>query len=124
LQERLVPNPVFQFQIVSKDPDETSRFYTQLFGWSVDANNPLNYRRIDTGIAEGIQGGIWPAPPEAQNFVQLFIAVDDVGAAVTRAEALGARVLIPPTPLPGGEEMAVFLDPQNMSFGVYRRAKA
>jgi predicted enzyme related to lactoylglutathione lyase len=123
LQERLLPNPVFQFQIVSKYPDETSRFYTQLFGWSVDANNALNYRRIDTGVAEGIQGGIWPAPPEAQNFVQLFIAVDDAGAAVKKAKTLGAKVLIPPTPLPGGEEMAVLHDPQHMSLGVYRRAK-
>jgi hypothetical protein len=53
-----MPNPVFQFQILSQSSDETAAFYTQLFGWSVDANNPLNYRRIDTRSAEGIQGGI------------------------------------------------------------------
>ena len=118
-----MPNPVFQFQIVSKDPDETASFYTQLFEWSVDANNALNYRQIETHAREGIQGGIWPAPPEAHSFVQLFIAVEDVGAAVQKAEALGAKVLIPPTAIPGGEEMAVLLDPQQISFGVYRRAR-
>jgi uncharacterized protein len=115
-------NPVMQFQMLSKTPEETARFYSGLFGWSVDANNPMGYRRIDTGSAEGIQGGIWPAPPQAPNFVQLFVSVEDVKAAVKKAEGLGAKLLIPPTMLPEGDEMAVLHDPQGMSFGVWRRA--
>ncbi len=115
-------NPVTQFQILSKSPDETAKFYSTLFGWTVDANNPLGYRRIDTGSNEGIQGGIWPAPPQALNFVQFFVAVDDVKASVKRAEELGAKLLIPPTVLPEGDEMAVLHDPQGMSFSVWRRA--
>ena len=114
-------NPVMQFQILSKTPDETARFYSALFGWSVNADNPMGYRRIDTGSPDGIQGGIWPAPPQAPNFVQLFIAVDDMKAAVDRAQQLGARVLIPPTRLPEGDEMAVLHDPQGMSFGLFVR---
>jgi predicted enzyme related to lactoylglutathione lyase len=43
-----------QFQILSKTPDETARFYSNLFGWSIDANNPMGYRRIATGSAGGI----------------------------------------------------------------------
>jgi uncharacterized protein len=109
--------------MLSKQPDETAKFYCQLFGWSVDANNPMNYRRIDTGTTEGIQGGIWPAPPEAPNFVQLFIEVDDVVKYAGEATRLGARVLIPMTPLPEGEAMAVLLDPQGMSFAIYKRKK-
>ena len=91
-----------------------------MFGWTIDANNSLGYRRIDTGTTEGIQGGIWPAPPEAPNFVQLFIGVDDVAGAAEKAQALGAKIIIPPTKLPDGDEMAVLLDPQFMSFAVYR----
>ena len=114
-------NPVMQFQIISKKPDETARFYADLFGWSIDADNPMGYRRIDTGSAEGIQGGIWPAPPQAPNFVQLFMAVADVKASVRKAEELGAKLLIPPTLLPEGDEMAVMHDPSGMSFAVWRR---
>lgn len=113
-------SPVTQFQILSKDPDATARFYSDLFGWTVDANNPLGYRRICTGSTEGIQGGIWPAPPQAPNSVQLFVNVDDVGASVTKAAGLGAKIVIPPTVLPDGDEMAVLLDAQGMSFGVWR----
>jgi predicted enzyme related to lactoylglutathione lyase len=115
-------NPVMQFQIISRVPEETANFYAALFDWKVDANNPMGYRRVDTGSKTGIQGGIWPAPPQVSSFVQLFIAVEDVKASVGHAVALGANVLIPPTMLPEGEEMAVLHDPQGMSFAVWRSA--
>jgi predicted enzyme related to lactoylglutathione lyase len=114
-------HPVVEFQILSSKPDEAANFYSQLFGWTINSANPMNYRRIQTGSAEGIQGGIWPAPPEAGSFVQLFIAVENVAASVQSATGLGARILIAPTLLPDGGELAVLHDPTGMSFGVYRR---
>jgi predicted enzyme related to lactoylglutathione lyase len=114
-------NPVMQFQILSNAPDETAQFYSTLFGWTVNADNPMGYRQINTGSAEGIQGGIWPAPPQSPNFVQLFMAVGDIRASVKKAEELGAKLLIPPTLLPEGDEMAVMHDPQGMSFALWRR---
>lgn len=113
-------SPVMQFQILSKAPEETARFYASLFGWKIDANNPMGYRQIDTGSKEGIQGGIWPAPPQSSNFVQLFMRVANVAEAVKQAQELGAKLLIPPTVLPGGDEMAVLHDPQGMPFAVLR----
>jgi predicted enzyme related to lactoylglutathione lyase len=119
-----MPNPVTQFQILSKAPDDTGKFYSSLFGWKVDASNPMGYRRLDTGSKEGIQGGIWQAPPQAPNFVQLFITVDDVKASVQKAESLGAKMIIPPTMLPEGDEMALLLDPQGMSFAIWRQKES
>jgi predicted enzyme related to lactoylglutathione lyase len=111
-----------QFQIISKAPEETAHFYSALFGWTIDANNPMGYRQIATGSDHGIQGGIWPAPPQAANFVQLFMQVENIVAAVEKAVALGAKILIPPTILPGGDELAVLHDPQGMSFAVLKGA--
>jgi uncharacterized protein len=116
-------NPVFEFQIISKDPDGTGRFYCELFGWSVNSDSVIGHRRIDTGSREGIQGGIWPAPPQAPNFVQLFVAVDDVADVVSKAEAIGERLLIAPTTLPEGGEIAVMHDPQGMPFVVCCRER-
>ena len=118
-----MPNPVMQFQILSKTPDETARFYSTLFGWNIDANNPMGYRRIATGSVDGIQGGIWPAPPQAHDFVQLFMAVDDVKAYVRKAQELGATLIIPPTLLPEGDEMAVLVDPNGLSFAVLQKSE-
>lgn len=113
-------NPVMQFQILSKAPEETERFYSSLFGWNVGDANAMGYRAVDTGATDGIQGGIWPAPPHANTFVQLFIRVDDVKISTETARALGATVLIPATVLPGGDEIAILVDPTGMSFGLMR----
>ena len=116
-------NPVTQFQILAKKPDETAAFFTKLFDWRIEANNAMGYRRIDTGSKDGIQGGIWPAPQQAPDFVQLFVSVGNVKAKVAEAQTHGARLLIPPTVLPEGDEMAVLLDPNGMSFAVWRSGK-
>jgi hypothetical protein len=116
-----MPNPVAHFQILSKSPDDTARFYTSLFGWTVDANNAMGYRRFNMGTKEGIDGGIWQAPPQAQNFVQLFVSVEDVKSSIQKAEGLGAKVIFPATIGPDGDEMAVLLDPQGTPFGLWRK---
>jgi predicted enzyme related to lactoylglutathione lyase len=118
-----MPNPITQFQILSETPDETAKFYVELFGWRASANNPLEYRQIDTGSEVGIQGGIWAAPSGAPNIVQLFVSVEDVTASVRKAQELGAQALVLPTMLPQGDETAVLIDPHGMSFGVWKPAK-
>ncbi|MEP7367783.1 MAG: VOC family protein [Acidobacteriota bacterium] len=115
---RPMANPVVHFQIITKNPETHGRFYQELFGWSLDDANPMGYRKIETGSKDGIQGGLWPAPAQAPNFVQLFVQVEDCAAYVDKATALGAKVLIPPTMLPEGQTMAVLLDPEQMSFAV------
>jgi uncharacterized protein len=116
-----VANPVLQFQMLSNDPEATEEFYSALFDWSADAKNAMGYRRLHTGSDEGIQGGIWPAPPGAPAFVQLFVGVADLQAALERAAALGAKVLVPPTPLPEGGQVAILQDPQGVSFALWQR---
>ena len=112
--------PVLQWQLVSTKPDQHVRFYGDLFGWKVTTNNSLGYREVETGEG-GMPGGIWPAPPDAHSFVQLFVGVSDVEQSVARATELGARVIVPPTTLPEGDVMAVLADPVGVPFVVMRR---
>jgi predicted enzyme related to lactoylglutathione lyase len=114
---------VIEWQILAKDPDAAAAFYGQLFEWRVDSDNALGYRRIAADTPQGIGGGIWPAPPDGHNFAQLFIGVDDVPRYVARAEAIGARAIIPPQKLPDGDELAIMLDPFGMPFGIIKKAR-
>ena len=113
-------NPVAQWQIVAKDPEALTRFYASLFGWKVKTNNALGYREVDTQSPRGINGGVWPSPPEGHNLVQLFVEVDDVDAYIAKATALGATVIVPKSELPDGDALAIVLDPAGLSFGLYR----
>jgi predicted enzyme related to lactoylglutathione lyase len=66
-------SPVVQFQMLSRNPERTAEFYGSLFGWTIDADNPLGYRQIRTGAGdtlsilldvEGMSFGVYtPAPP-------------------------------------------------------------
>jgi predicted enzyme related to lactoylglutathione lyase len=111
--------PVLQWQLVTPTPDVVVAFYKDLFGWTATAKNAMGYRQIDTG-GGGITGGVWPAPPDANSFVQLFIGVPDVHASIAKAIALGAQIVVPATTLPDGDTMAVLRDPSGMSFGLIR----
>ena len=117
-------SPVAHWQIISKDPAATARFYGRLFDWRIESANALGYREVKTGSAPGVDGGIWPCPPEAQGLVQLFMQVSDVEACVQQAIALGAKVIVPTAVLPEGDTMAVLLDPTGLAFGLCRRRDA
>ncbi len=117
-------NPVVQWQIVAKDPDAVTRFYAGLFGWKVQTNNALGYREVDTQSPRGINGGVWPSPPEGHNLVQLFVEVDDIDAYLGKAAKLGATVIVPKSELPDGDALAIVLDPAGLSFGLYRPRQA
>src|ERR1700754_4837448 len=118
-----VGNPVVQWQIVAKEPEAVARFYASLFGWKVNTNNALGYRAIDTGSPRGINGGVWPSPPEGHNLVQLYVEVDDIDVCIAKAQALGASVIVPKSELPDGDALAIVLDPAGLSFGLYRPRK-
>lgn len=114
-------NPVMRWQIISRDPEKTARFYGALFDWRVDARNQLGYREIKAANGRGIDGGIWPGPSDARDFVQLFIEVDDVDDAMAKATSLGASVIVPKSALPDGDTIAILADPAGLSFGLMAR---
>lgn len=113
-----MPNPVVQFQVISKDPAAHSNFYAEVFEWNITADNSLGYRTADTGSERGISGGFWPAPQGVPSFLQVFVEVEDISATIKKAEAAGGSVLIPPQTLPDGDQMAILRDSHGMSFGV------
>jgi uncharacterized protein len=115
-------DPVMQWQILARDPEASARFYGELFGWKIRADNPLGYRQVETEAGRGIDGGIWPCPPEGDGRVQLFVEVDDVAATVAKAQALGAYVVVPPQVLPGGDELAIIADQDGISTGLFKPA--
>jgi predicted enzyme related to lactoylglutathione lyase len=112
--------PVMQWQILARDPDKLTAFYGKLFGWRVNADNAMGYRMLDTGSDRGIKGGVWPIGDEGHPLVQLFVEVDDVPASAAQAEQLGGQVIIPPQVLPDGDEMAIVMDTEGLSFGLVK----
>lgn len=111
---------VVRWQVLSPDPDASSKFFGQVFGWETSRDNPMGYRQVQAG-EDGIHGGIWPAPEGVKPFVQLFVRVADIDGTIAKAERLGAKVIVPKAVLPEGDEMAVLLDPQGLPIAICTR---
>ena len=114
---------VVRWQIVTPHAESSANFYKKLFGWTVTQDNALGYRELKSGSDRGIDGGVWPAPPDAPSFVQLFVEVSDVDATIATAEKLGATVIVLKAVLPDGDVMAVLRDPTGITFGLCTTAQ-
>ena len=103
------------FEIGSSDPDAARTFYGSLFDWSFGEPSPAGYRMVNVD-----KGGLWDTTSLGGNAWAIFyVQVDDVKAAIARAESLGASVTVPFVDN-GAIEFAHLLDPQGNRFGVWR----
>ena len=111
--------PVFHFEIMGGKGNELETFYSQLFGWTIDSNNPMNYGMVTTGGEGGINGGVGPDEGGGRR-VTVYAVVPDLQAALDKAEQLGGKTVMPPTAVPGGPEIAMFSDPAGNVTGLFK----
>lgn len=119
-------SPVVHFEIVGRDYDTVDRFYSTLFGWKPDRNNPVGYGMIGrednvnpAGI--GIGGGIMGSTGDMAGYpghTTWYVEVPDVEAALVRAEQLGGTRVMGPAPVPGGPTLGQFNDPEGHLIGL------
>jgi uncharacterized protein len=114
--------PVVWFEIAGRDLAGLTRFYGDLFGWKIDAANPMNYGMVDTGTSTGIPGGVFADTNGAGEYVSVYVEVGDVAAALVRAEELGAKVVQPVTKIPDGPTIAMITDPEGHRLGLIQGA--
>jgi predicted enzyme related to lactoylglutathione lyase len=111
------PHPaVVHWEIQSSDPARQRDFFSNLFGWSIDANNPQDYGMVPQGGADSIPGGIG-GTQDATSRVTVYVEVPDVTAVLARAEELGAATVLPRTDM-GMVVMAQFRDLEGNLIGL------
>ena len=114
-----MPNPVLHFEIVSKDASRLHSFYSDVFDWKIDANNPMNYGLVDAG-GEGINGGIGgPMDESYPGHITFYVSVPDLDATLEKIESLGGKTVMPPSEIPGTDTtIAQFTDPAGNLIGL------
>src|SRR5258708_38572678 len=63
---------VVHWEVQARDPARQQQFFSELFGWQVDANNPMNYGMVSASGKGSIGGGIGRTEdaPRATVYVQ------------------------------------------------------
>jgi hypothetical protein len=110
-------------ELMTSDPARARAFYQGLFGWQLedmDMGPEGTYTVIKTADGEAI-GGVMGMPPGAAGMPPAwgaYVTVEDADATVAKAEALGARVAVPPRDIPKVGRFAVIQDPQGATLAV------
>lgn len=113
--------PVVHFEIYGKDGKRLQEFYRELFGWKIDANNPMNYALVEPGIGgpeNGVGGGIAQADAP---FVTIYVQVISLDETLQKAESMGGKTVMPPMDVPGGPTIAQFQDPEGNRIGLVKQ---
>ena len=117
--------PVVHFEIVGQDGEKLRQYYSDLFGWQADANNPMNYGIVQReanvnsdGI--GIGGGIGQGPDGYEGHVTFYVEVPDVEAALAKAESLGGTRIMGPVQIMDEIELGQFSDPEGHVIGLVK----
>src|SRR5579863_1381864 len=106
-------------EIMSQDIAAALKFYTSLFGWTVN--------RMDMGpagtyhmIMKGDQplGGGMTCPAGAPSHWMVSMGTEDTDASARKVVELGGRIMVPPTTVPNMVRFAVAMDPQGAAFGI------
>jgi predicted enzyme related to lactoylglutathione lyase len=117
--------PVVHFEVVGKDAAKLQSYYADLFGWEIDADNPMGYgvvQREGNTNAEGvgIGGGISTGPEGYDGHVTFYVEVPDVEAALAKAESLGGSRMMGPEKPMEGVEIGLFNDLEGNVVGVVK----
>jgi predicted enzyme related to lactoylglutathione lyase len=117
--------PVVHFEIIGKDPEKLRSYYSDLFGWEINSDNPMNYGIVPrdgntSADGAGIGGGIGGGPEGYSGHVTFYIAVPDVEAALAKAESLGGSRMMGPDKVMEGVEIGLFNDPEGHVVGVVK----
>jgi uncharacterized protein len=115
--------PVVHFEVIAKDAERAQAYYSELFGWQIDANNPMGYGLVPRegntnpeGI--GIGGGIGAGPEGYAGHVTFYVEVPDVEEALAKAESLGGTRMMGPDKPMEGLEIGLFKDPEGNIIGL------
>jgi len=116
--------PVVHFEVIGKDAEKLQSYYADLFGWNVNADNPMKYGMVSreenlSSEGTGIGGGVGTGPDGYEGHVTFYVAVPDVEEALVKAESLGGTRVMGPQKM-DQVELGQFKDPEGHLIGLVK----
>ena len=113
---------ITHFDIPADDIERAKKFYSDLFGWKIEkAPGPMDYLFVYTKNEkgeEGVGGGI-AKRDKPEDKITNFIDVPSIDEYMEKVKKLGGKVITPKMPVPGYGYLAVCIDTENNTFGLW-----
>lgn len=106
---------IVHVEVVGKDGPGIQKFFSEVFGWDLDTNNPGGYGMVRQGTMSGGFGATQQGEP---GHVTFYVHSDDPEGALRRVEELGGRIIMPLTEVAPETTVALFADPEGHIVGL------
>ncbi|RXA20229.1 VOC family protein [Methanosarcina sp. MSH10X1] len=113
---------IVHFDIPADNTERAKNFYSSLFGWKYEKPfETMEYYLVSTEDLEGkpgLGGGLGERGTPDQRTMN-YIGVSSVDEYLPKIEKLGGKVLMSKTAVPGMGYLAICLDTENNTFGIW-----
>lgn len=117
---------IVHFDISADDQERAKKFYEDLFQWKIELlPGPVPYYLIETTDLdgkEGVGGGMAKRETPEQSITN-FIGVSSIDEYIPKVEEFGGKVIENKYAVPGWGYLAVCLDTENNTFGLWEENK-
>ena len=104
-------------QLNTTDPERATEFYSELFGWRVEATEGTETPYWGIYLGDRLNAACCCRPSAPPHWL-VYFGIEDVDAVAEKIGAAGGTLLVPKMQVPGGE-IIVAQDPQGAVFGVF-----
>jgi len=111
-------HPVVWFEVMGDKVESLQSFYGKLFGWKIDASNPMKYGMVEAVNGQGIPGGVGQLGEKPWPKVTFYVSTESVDTSLETAVELGGKVLMPRTAMPDGPVLGMFADLEGNAIGL------
>ncbi len=108
---------VIHFEVTGKDQKALQRYYSDLFGWKLNTDNPGGYG-MTSPDSTGPIVGIGSDPTGGAGWVTGYVTVADINETLANAASLGGSVVMPKFSPDGNAQLAMVADPEGHILGL------
>ena len=112
---------IVHLELKSADFERTSQFYSRLFGWKMQHMPEMSYLMWQAAAGPG-GGFVRPEMSQAPGTLA-YIAVDDIAKKLGEIDAAGGRTVLGKMAVGEMGFMAIFVDPEGNTVGLWQSTR-
>ena len=115
-----VPGRVCWNELWTADPDKAMAFYGAIFGWKDDPTDMGEMGTYHVQMHGDKQAaGLMKPPADAPSCWCVYFLVEDLEQGAKKAQDLGGKMIVPPTPIPNVGRFSLISDPVGAVFALF-----
>jgi uncharacterized protein len=122
---------IVHFEIPADDIERSKKFYSDLFGWKIErwpgpVSRDMEYWMITTTDEKGnkaLGGGMMKRMHPEHQIIN-YIDVKSVDEYSSKVQKIGGKVVVPKKGVPGMGYLAICLDTENNTLGIWETDKS